>query len=245
MNLDQPGYVDLHSHYVPAVDDGVRSAEDGAALCRGLKAIGFSTVVATPHIRSAMFPNSPAGLRAAHAAFAEDAAGDSTMPQLGLGAEHFYDEHLLELVADANELTYTGGKAVLIELPTDAMPYGVAETCFRLKLRGVAPVLAHPERYRPLFRKSDPIDGLTDAGALPLLDLMSLVGRYGRRPKAAAERMLDEDVYYAACSDAHRPADVELVAKAIDVLKGRMGPERAEELLAENPRHILRGSAEY
>ena len=59
------GYVDLHCHYLPGIDDGVRTFEEGVALCRGLRDIGYRRVVATPHIRTAMFPNTKAGLRAA------------------------------------------------------------------------------------------------------------------------------------------------------------------------------------
>ena len=115
---------------------------------------------------------------------------------------------------------------------------------FQMNVRGVRPVLAHPERYVPLFRKTDPIERMLDMGVLPLMDVMSLVGRYGRKPRKAAERMLDEGVYYAVCSDSHRPADVEVVEKAIARLHELVGPEEAYELLAENPRRILEGTAE-
>jgi protein-tyrosine phosphatase len=73
---------------------------------------------------------------------------------------------------------------------------------------------------------------------------MSLVGRYGRASQRAAERMLDEGVYYAACSDAHRPTDVEHVEDAIGRLIDLVGEEEAEELLSENPRRILSGNVE-
>jgi len=57
------GFVDLHCHYVPAVDDGVRTLDEGLLLLRGLHALGYATVAATPHIRSGMFDNAPAELR--------------------------------------------------------------------------------------------------------------------------------------------------------------------------------------
>ncbi len=239
------GYVDLHSHYVPAVDDGVKTAEDGVALCTGLASIGFSMVVATPHIRSGMFPNEREGLEQAFTRFAADHAQDAQMPVLGLGAEHYFDDVVFNLFLGGKALPYPGGKAALVELPTDSFPRGLPRCFFQLRMKGIQPVLAHPERYRPLFRKTDPLDDLVEAGALPLLDIMSLTGKYGRRPKKAAERMLDEDVYYAACSDAHRPKDVPVVAKGIAILKKRVGEKLAHELLSTNPRHILAGTAEY
>ncbi len=90
--IPDEGYVDLHRHHVPAVDDGVKSHEEGVALIRGLREVGFSTVVATPHIRTAMFENRKDPLQVAHAAFVEQVQGDDSLPALGLGAEHFFDE---------------------------------------------------------------------------------------------------------------------------------------------------------
>jgi len=238
------GFIDLHSHYVPAVDDGVRTHDEGVALCRGLASLGFVKCVATPHIRTAKFENRKPGLRAAHASFVEDAREAEGMPELGLGAEHWFDDVFWRLFQEGEALPYPGGKAALVEFPRDALPLRVEHVFFQMQVAGVKPVLAHPERYRPLFKKTEPIDPLLEAGALPLLDVMSLIGKYGRRPRKAAERMLADGVYYAACSDAHRPKDVAEVAKGIERLRKLVGDEETDELLRIGPSKILDGSAE-
>lgn len=238
-------FVDLHSHYLPGIDDGVRTLEEGVELCRRLRQAGFGTVMATPHIRTAMFDNRRPGLEGAHAAFAERCGAGSDLPALGLGAEHFFDDVFWGLFERGQAVPYPGGKAILVELPRERLPLRLERFFFEMRLRGVRPVLAHPERYRPFFKRSDAIDPLIDAGALPLLDLMSLTGKYGRSPRKAAERMVDEGVYYAACSDAHRPADVALVEEGIALLRRRVGDSEAEELLGANPRRILAGDADF
>ncbi|MDH5492103.1 MAG: protein tyrosine phosphatase [Myxococcales bacterium] len=242
-------FTDLHSHYLPGVDDGVRSSEEGVALCRALGAAGFGRVIATPHIRTAMFPNERETLGRAFEAFAAeaagaDASGDGAMPELGLAAEHFFDDVFWELFERGGSLPYPGGKAALIELPSETIPLGLDRLFFQMSVRGVRPVLAHPERYSPLFSETDSLDPILDVGALPLLDLMSLMGRYGRRPQEAAERMLEEGVYYAACSDAHRPSDVPIVAQAIERLTALVGADERDELLGTNPVRILEGRAD-
>lgn len=239
------GFVDLHSHYLPGIDDGVRTFEDGVALIKGLAAIGFEKVVATPHIRTAMFPNERDGLRQSFADFTARAADIDGLPELGLGAEHFFDDVVWNLFQSDHAQPYPGGHAALIELNRDSLPKGLDRCFFQLKVKGIHPVLAHPERYAPFAKKTSPMDPLLDVGALPLLDLMSLTGKYGRRAKKAAERMLDEGVYYAACSDAHRPADVEVVEAAIEKLRRLVGDEETHELLVDNPKSILDGTAEY
>ncbi len=238
------GFVDLHCHYLPAIDDGVKTAEEGIALARGLARIGYETVVATPHIRTAMFENRKADLERAFSEFAGHASDLEGMPTLGLGAEHHFDDIVWGLFQTDEAVLYPGGAAALVEFPERAIPMGVTDRFFRMMVKGIRPVLAHPERYQAFFKKSDDIDPLLDVGALPLLDLMSLTGKYGRKPKKAAERMVDEGVYYAACSDSHRPSDVEKVAKAIERLRKLIGDEEAEELLRDNPRRILEGRVE-
>lgn len=235
------GYIDLHSHYLPAIDDGVRSLEEGVRLCTNLAAIGYDRVVATPHMRTAMFPNHRDGLERAFQEYAEVTRDVPDMPELGLASEHFFDDVFWERFLSDEILPYPGGHAVLVEFPTERLPMRIDDCFFEMNIQGLRPVIAHPERYRPLFRATDAIGGLLRGGALPLLDVMSLVGKYGRRPQRAAERMLGEGVYFAACSDAHRPDDVEIVDRAIQRLQKLVGREHAFALLSENPRRILDG----
>jgi protein-tyrosine phosphatase len=238
------GFVDLHCHYLPGIDDGVRTFEEGVALCRGLASIGYSFVVATPHIRTAMFENRRTGILTAMKDFESKSDTVDGMPALGVGAEHFFDDVFWGLFLAKDFVPYPGKSAALVEFPTDGFPIGIDRRFFEMRVRGIRPVIAHPERYAPLFRASDPIDPLLDAGGLPLLDLMSLVDRYGTQPRLAAERMLEEGVYYAACSDCHRPEDVSKVAEAIGRLRELVGDEETDELLSTHPRRILDGVAD-
>ena len=238
------GYVDLHSHYLPAIDDGVRTTADGVKLLAALRQAGYDTVVATPHIRTAMYDNRRPGLIATYDAFRaspEFIAAGAAMPETGLAAEHFYDDVYWDLFTQDQAMRYPGGFAALVELAETTIPLGLADRVFAMARKGAHFVLAHPERYAPLFHDTDALEPLLDVGVLPLLDLMSLVGRYGRAPQEAALRMLDEGVYYAACSDAHKPTDVPLVAEAIEKLKLLVGAEEAEGLLSIGPRCILEG----
>ncbi len=238
------GYVDLHCHYLPGIDDGVRTLDEGLALLAGLRDLGYETVVATPHIRTAMFDNRRPGLLRAYEELCDIARGVPGLPETGLAAEHYCDDVFWQLFLAGEAMPYPGGKAALVELHYEVWPMRLEERFFEMQVRGVQPVLAHPERYAALFRATDPLDPMLEVGTVALLDVMALVGRYGRASRRAAERMLDEGVYYAACSDAHRPSDVELVAEAIERLRELCGDEEAEELLAENPRRILAGEVE-
>ncbi len=236
-----PGYIDLHCHYLPSIDDGVRTLEEGVELCRGLRRIGFDQVVATPHMRTVMFENDRPGIEAKFEEFRSNTSQMTDLPELSLASEHFFDDVFFARFRNRGVLPYPGGRALLVELPPDAMPLGLSERCFEMSVRRVRPVLAHPERYATFFRESYRLDPLLDQGVLPLLDVMSLVGHYGKAPQRAAERMLDEGVYFAACTDCHRPSDVDVAERAIERLRALVGAEETEELLRENPGRVLSG----
>ncbi len=236
------GFIDLHLHCVPGVDDGVRSVEEGLRLCTALKEVGFDMLVTTPHIRTGMFDNRGPGLRDAFQAFVDAVQGCEGLPELALSAEHHCDSLLLELLQTGGLLPYPGGHALLVEFGYDSLPTAIEKIAFKLALKGLRPIIAHPERCAPLFRKTALIEQLLDQDVGLQLDVMALVGKYGRAPRGAAERMLEEGVYTIASSDAHRPEDAPQVAKGIERLFELVGNEEARLLLTDNPRRLLEGA---
>ena len=235
-------FIDLHLHYLPGVDDGVSSLEDSLKVCRGLKSLGYARLVTTPHIRSGMFENRRAGLQEAFAALrAQVDEHDVTLPQLDLSAEHHCDSLFLDLLDAGELLPYPGGHAILIEFPNEALPVAFDRLAFRIARKGFKPIIAHPERYVPLFKRTDPVDHLLDQEVGLQLDLMSLVGKYGRSARKAAERMLEEGAYTIAATDTHRVEDLARVGQALELLHKLAGNEEADLLLAENPRRLLAG----
>jgi len=235
------GFIDLHLHIVPAVDDGVRTLEESLAVCRGLKALGFDHLVTTPHIRRGMFENRKANLSRAFQEFTAKVASEPGLPQLSLAAEHHCDDLFLELFQAGDLLPYPGGRALLLEFANESLPFGIEDLAFKLRIKGFTPVVAHPERYVPLFKRTDPIDRLLEQEVAFQLDLMSLSGKYGRNARHAAERMLEEGVYAIAASDCHRIEDVERTGEAIERLRELVGVGEATLLLSENPARLLSG----
>lgn len=237
-----PGFVDLHSHWIAGIDDGARSPEEGIELLRGLKDAGFDVVVATPHMRPGMFDNDRAALERAFQAmlpFVAEARGAHALPEVHLSSEHFLDDVVFQRLTHGQGVPYPGGAAALVEFPPRAFPVRSQARFFDLKRAGITPVVAHPERYQPVWDDDECLTPLLDAGAHLLLDLCALVGTYGSAAQRAAEKLLEEDAYEAACSDAHKPADVKNVRAAITRLESLVGKDESLRLLQEGPRGIL------
>jgi protein-tyrosine phosphatase len=247
------GFVDLHSHWIAGIDDGARSPADGIAMLSGLFEAGFSTVVATPHMRPGMFDNDRQALERAFAAMdphlSEARARGVTLPEVHLSSEHFFDDIVWGRLKRGEGLPYPAPpgappreRTALIEFHAQAFPVRIPERLVDLKRAGVRVVVAHPERYKPVWADDACLDPLLDAGARLLLDVCAVVGKYGREAQSAAEKLLAEDAYDAACSDAHRPKDIDVVRRGIDRLETLVGTKEAFRLLAEGPGAILRGS---
>jgi protein-tyrosine phosphatase len=235
------GFIDLHCHWVAGIDDGVPDVEGSLALLRGLGEIGFDTVVATPHMRPGMFDNTAADLRLAYDRTMAGLASASGLPERHLSSEHFFDDIVFSRFLEGAALPYPGGRAALVEFPQRLFPTRVAHRFFDLMRRRIRPVIAHPERYEPVWADPAVLDPLLDGGAVLLLDVAALAGKYGRAPRRAAERLVEDGYYQAACSDAHGARDVKDVAEGIKRLIDQAGSEEAEFLLVEGPRQILEG----
>lgn len=247
------GFIDLHSHWVAAVDDGAKTPEDSIALLRGLFEAGFGTVVATPHMRPGMFDNTADALRAAFDRTRAALPAGGGLPEVHLSSEHFFDDVVFERLVEGAALPYPSlasepsaqaRRSALIEFPTRRFPARITHRIFDLMRRKIRPVIAHPERYEPVWDDFASLDPLLDAGAVLQLDVAALAGRYGRMPRRAAETLLAEGYYHAASSDAHSINDVEAVKEGIRVLFSLAGREEAEFLLIEGPRRILEGTVQ-
>lgn len=238
------GFIDLHCHWVAGIDDGARSIDDSLAMLRGLREAGFDRVCATPHMRPGMFDNTAADLRAAYDATCRALQGADGLPEVMLSSEHWFDDVVFQRLVEGRALPYPGGHSVLVEITPRSFPVRLSARFFDLRRRRLRPVLAHPERYEPVWRDAAVLDPLVDGGTVLLLDVASLAGKYGRAPRKAAEALVEDGYYYAACSDAHKPSDVDDVKRGIAALVDMVGQEEAMFLLSEGPLHILEGRVE-
>jgi protein-tyrosine phosphatase len=235
------GYIDLHCHYVPGIDDGAASAAEGLAMLVGLGKLGFARVLATPHTRPGMFDNTNATICGAFEHFKSSLGDAAGLPELGLSSEHYFDDVVFKRLLAGEGLPYPGGHAVLLEFYQIDFPPMVQHRMVDLRTRGLLPVIAHPERYQCLWRDPEILERMVDSGSAALLDIASLVGKYGKKTQECAEELLDRGLYHAACSDAHRPADVAEVGGGIERLRELYGDEEVVFMLREGPESLLAG----
>jgi len=237
------GYCDLHCHLLYGLDDGARTLEESLEMARALLDLGFRTVAPSPHARPEYAPVELARSRLEEVRQALEAAG---LPlELHLNAENDLvgDRFLEEVATDRGRRLGAPGRCVLVEAPYTSPVPRLPDIIFAMKVKGVTPLFAHPERCAEFQRPGRPAEAVA-AGALLQLDLGALTGRYGKPARKVAEACVDQGLYAVAATDLHSPSGArEWVGRAMDALRVRAGDREATALLGERPRRLLRGES--
>jgi protein-tyrosine phosphatase len=197
--------IDLHCHVLPAVDDGVRTLEEAVDLARAAEADGVTAIAATPHVRDD-YPTSAETMEA------KVAEVNGALRDAGIGVEILRGgelalDFLPELDEDGLARFGLGGnpKLLLLEFPYYGWPLNLADVVFRLRARGVVPLIAHPERNTDARESPERLRELVDGGAYLQITAASLDGRLGRTTRAAALRFVELGLAHVIASDAHHP----------------------------------------
>ncbi len=219
---------DVHTHMVPSGDDGVRTEEDGLALCRQATERGTSVLFATPHVwpHFELSAEREAAVRAAHARMAAQAA------RFGLDLRLGFELTPAPALLDAELARYRLGDlpAVLMELPFDG-PLGLAERLAEeIEAAGLMPVIAHPERADAVIDDPRRARRLAERGWLLQANATSLLGRHGRGPHDTGWRLVEDGLVSVMGSDGHRPARPPFLDEAYAAVRARVGEEAADEL---------------
>lgn len=234
-----PPLADLHSHVLPAVDDGARDLEMGLRTLEVLEADGVTAVCATPHLWASAPPHVERRVRADEAWQELTAAAAGRLRGLRLYRGF---EILLDAEPDVEDpvLRLAGSSYMLVEWPAFTIPFQSARWIDRLTERGVRPVIAHAERYFGYRGVYDVVAEWRRRGALVQVNSGSLLGQHGQGALRAARAMLTRGYVDLLASDTHaRPGRSPSVREGYEALVAHGAAEQAELLCSLNPRRIL------
>jgi protein-tyrosine phosphatase len=232
--------IDLHSHLLPGIDDGSKDLAMSLAMARIASADGISTIACTPHIVPGVYNNSGPAIRRAVARLAESIAEAGIPITLVAGADVHIAPDLDAQLRDGRALTLNNSRYLLFEPPHHVLPPRLEDLIFGLQAAGYVPILTHPERLSWVEGRYGLIKRLVSSSVLMQITAGSVMGRFGRRPRYWAERMLDEGLCHLLATDAHnaeqRPPRM---ADARDFVAQRLGDDEAINLVLRRPQGIL------
>lgn len=102
--------------------------------------------------------------------------------------------------------TINKSRYMIVDL-NETMTDEQVDMVFELTIKGIVPIIAHPERYKELEAKISRIEKLKELGCLFQLDINSLKGAYGKKTKSIAKQLLKANIYDFAASEANEQAN--------------------------------------
>jgi protein-tyrosine phosphatase len=223
--------IDLHSHLLPAVDDGSRSVEQSVRVLFDMAQQGVTDVCLTPHLLSG---RAEAGPPLAHSnAFEALQAQAPQMPRLHRGAEIMMDRPITRPVAAARNVTLGGTRYILVEFPRMVAYDTVVNALSQVVEIGLVPLLAHPERYSCC--SVDAVRHWRGLGAKTQVDATTLLAAQARGQRA--RQLVSEGLADILGGDNH--GDARTVATGARFLRAQDGYDQVDLLVRRNPAAIL------
>jgi len=234
-------FIDTHCHIIPGVDDGPKSMETSIDMARLAMEDGIKTIVATPHIVEGYYDGSGRSeqLRQLTARLSEE---DISLELLA-GAEVPMSTCLSGDAGLLTSLALNGGSYLLMET-ADTTFEQLAQAVYQIRLCGLYPILAHPERTRFVQESPSRLAEIVDHGEVFCqFTAASFDGTFGKALQKSSLSLARAGLMHLVASDAHstgrrRPR----LSAAYEFLRHEMGEPAARAVTSENPRRVLESS---
>ena len=233
-------FIDTHCHIVPGVDDGALNIDVSLEMARIAVTDGITTIIATPHIVEGFYDGRDLEkrLEALRIVLAEkeidlELVAGAEVPMSACMAGN---KNILE------GLTLGGGQCLLMETAETSYDQ-VARAAYQVRLCGLLPVLAHPERTA--FVQKDPgrlKELLANGDVFCQITAASLVGLFGKTVQKTAYSMLKSGMVHLVASDAHSAGRRNpRLSTSLSLIIKSVGEENAAVIFQENPDRVLAG----
>jgi protein-tyrosine phosphatase len=205
--------VDMHSHLLPNLDDGLETMEQTVAFAKEMKQLGYKKFICTPHILPDVHDNSPQTILPRLEQVRKALKENKVDILVEAAAEYMVGPELHKTLLDGGELLTFGDNYILIEMSYAAPSQNIAEVIFDLKTRGYRPILAHPERYNYILGNVAAYEDFLSRGCLLQVNLLSLTGYYGKPVQKAAEFLIKNEMVSFIGTDMHHNGHLEMTKK--------------------------------
>ena len=235
--------IDLHSHFLPGVDDGADSLATTREMLEQAAAQGITRLLATPHVNEHTTPEEEQKIRETFDLVRNEIGKHGYPLRIELSAEIRFDPAVFSLIGH-DWIPFGGGKKyVVLELPIQGLPLKIREHIFDIRLKGITPVIAHPERNIVFQNQKEKLFEQLDSDTVIQVNAGSVIGQFGPGARQLAFTLLRRRQVHLICSDAHEPQrrNYTVLKRACDEIGREFGFSAAQLLCRENPRRILDG----
>lgn len=234
-------FIDTHCHIIPGVDDGPPDMDTSLAMARMAMADGITDIVATPHIVEGYYDGSDREQRLAQLRKIFTSAGIDL--RLSAGAEVPMSACLAGDKTFLKSLAINGGKFLLMETAETTFDQ-VAQAAYRVRLCGLYPILAHPERATFVQKQPGRLDEILERDQIYCqLTAASIEGVFGKTIKKTSLILAKSGMIHLVASDAHSTGKrAPLLSNCYKILCEELGETAARTIMLQNPLRVLESS---
>jgi len=237
--------IDLHAHILPGLDDGPASLDESLAMCEIAANDGIHAIVATPHTGNGVYNNHKDSIISSLSILQNEIEKAQLPIVLYPGTDVHANVDIIDMLDEGRAMTVNdNGRYVMIEIPDQTVPPNFEEWLFGMRLKGITPILTHPERNVAIRSDIDLLAKIVNMGVLVQVTAMGITGHFGDAAERASREMLDRGLVHVIATDAHssngRPP---VLSAARDAAASLVGEEEAWRLVQTNPRSILEGQS--
>lgn len=236
--------IDIHSHILPGIDDGSKSIEMTLDMLKRAEREGLENIVATPHFRRGCFEVTYNEVKDLVSKINKLLELEEIGVKVHVGQEVYFSERIIDDFEEGIIGTINDGKYMLLEFPMRKIPKEAADYMYELKLRGVTPIIAHPERYSEVISNVEVLNDFIDEGCLFQINAGSIRGDFGKDVKKTAEKLIKSGVYAFIGSDAHNNMgrNTGILEESQEVFKKN---NYLEEVFLDNSKKLLNNEDIY
>ncbi len=216
LQFELPFRVDIHSHLLPSLDDGVKTFEESLVIIQGLKKLGYSKIITTPHILQEYYPNTPESINSKLTELKAILRSENIDMAIEAAAEYYLDETFLKRLEKKEPLLTIGDKYLLFETSFYNEPAFLKEAVFLMNSNGYKPLLAHPERYAYLNENPGLTEELLNMDVSFQANLLSFYGFYNPQTKKFVEQLCKKNMIRFVGTDLHASAQLDFILKKTD-----------------------------
>jgi tyrosine-protein phosphatase YwqE len=209
-----PVKIDLHSHLLPGIDDGVDTIEESIKIIKKFKSLGYTKLITTPHIISDSYPNTKEIIQSKLQEVQQAIKNENIDIEIEAGAEHYIDMSFLKDLEEDKVVPFAN-KYILFETSYVSKPIIFEQAIFDIQAKGYIPVLAHPERYRYMHENIEHYKKLKNIGVLFQMNIKSLRDISNPLYKVSLQLMKSGLIDFIG-SDVHRMKDMIDLARIIN-----------------------------
>jgi len=206
------GFIDIHNHILPGIDDGAKTIEESISLIKGFGEFGVKDFICTPHIMHNYYENTPKTIKKSYKKLKKVLKEKKYDIKLSYAAEHMIDDNF-EHILGKDKILPLNSNHLLIEMSYLQPSINFDVSIQKIQSKQFFPVFAHPERYQYLNSDYEKYEYYKSKGLKFQMNLLSLSNYYGKEINKTALKLLNDGLYDFIGSDVHNTRHLSNIKK--------------------------------